>query len=59
MLLESNDLKLWATKFNEDYGNYDDAARVFQSIDVRILLKTVYQQKCATSLESLYHTHRY
>ncbi len=58
MLSETNDLTLWSSKFHYGLSDFDDAALDFQTVDVQILLKTIYQQKCSSSLDALNHTHR-
>ena len=58
MLSESTNLILWASKFHPGLSDYDDAALDFQAEDVQRLLKTIYQQKCPSSLDSLHDTHR-
>ena len=59
MLAESNNLKLWASKFHNSLSDFEDLAGDFESEDVQDFLQDVYEQKCSSSLDSLYHTHRY
>ncbi len=59
MLAAANNLTLWASKFHNSLSDYEDLAGDFETEDVQKLLKAVYQQKCSSSLDSLYHTHRY
>ncbi len=56
MLSESHDLYHWSSKFHQSLSDFDDVAGDFQTLDVQILLKTVYHQKCSSSLDSLNNT---
>jgi len=59
MLSESQDLSHWATKFHQGLSDFDDVAGDFQTLDVQMLLRAVYHQKCSSSLDSLNNSHRF